>query len=102
MDDELLARLAALIGVMHARVDERLLHPIPIDVDRCMVGVLLDDREQVSQQPLLGVGQLGAVDGVPGGLGDAVDRGARLGNQRGRGVASLACATGGSRGLFGP
>jgi hypothetical protein len=53
MDDEVLARLAALVGVVlageHERPDDR------FAVDRLgdLVGVLLDDREQVREQVLL-------------------------------------------------
>ena len=54
MDDEVLARLAPLVGVVHAGVDERLLDAVAVDRDRGLVGVLLDDREQVAEQPPLG------------------------------------------------
>jgi hypothetical protein len=70
VDDELLARLAALVGVVHAGVDERLLDPCAVDRDDRLVGVLLDDREQVAEQPLLDRGQLAAIDRLLGGLGD--------------------------------
>ncbi len=62
MDDEVLARLAPLIGVVHAGVDERVLDPRAVDGQRGVARVLLDDREQVAQQPALGGGQLGALD----------------------------------------
>ena len=74
MDDELLARLAALVGVVVAGERER-----PDDVravDRLgdLVGVLLDDREQVREQLALEPRQLAR--NVPGRLvrvGRAVD-----------------------------
>jgi hypothetical protein len=47
---------------MHAGVDKRLLDAVAIDRIRRFVGVLLDDREQVAEQPALGRGQLGAID----------------------------------------
>ena len=47
VDDEVLPRAAALVGVMDARVDEGVLDLLAIDRDRALVGVLLDDREQV-------------------------------------------------------
>jgi hypothetical protein len=53
MRDELLTRSAKLIGVVAAGIDERLAHAIAVDRDRRLVGVLLDDREQVIQQALL-------------------------------------------------
>jgi hypothetical protein len=43
---------------MDAGVDERLLDAIAVDQGRSMVGVLLDDREQVTEQPLLGLGEV--------------------------------------------
>ena len=62
MDDEVLAAPAALIGVVLARVYERRLNPLAVDRHGGLIGVLLDDRKQVRQQPPLGVGQLGAGD----------------------------------------
>jgi hypothetical protein len=62
MDDEVLAAPAALVSVVHARVHERLLDAVTIDRDRRLVRVLLDDREQVTEQPPLGRGQFGALD----------------------------------------
>ncbi|HUA04307.1 MAG TPA: hypothetical protein VMB27_10415 [Solirubrobacteraceae bacterium] len=53
MDDEVLARPAALIGVRHARVHERRLHAVTVDRGGRLVRVLLDDREQVAEQPPL-------------------------------------------------
>jgi hypothetical protein len=60
--DVLLARQPALIGVVQAGVDERLLDPLAIDRCGGVVGVLLDNREQVAQQLLLRFGQLCVVD----------------------------------------
>jgi hypothetical protein len=48
--------------VVDAGVDERLLDPGAVDHDRRVRGVLLDDREQVAEQPPLLRRQLGAVD----------------------------------------
>jgi hypothetical protein len=48
--------------VVDAGVDERLLDAVAVDTHRGLVGVLLDDREQVAQQPALLSGQLGPVD----------------------------------------
>jgi hypothetical protein len=45
VDDEVLAGLAALIGVVDARVYERLLDAVVVDEDGGLIGVLLDDRE---------------------------------------------------------
>ena len=78
MDDEVLARLAALIGMVQAGEHERLLDPSPVDVERCLVRVLLDDREQIAEQPTLDRRQLDVLDLAPGlGMLDAPDRGAR-------------------------
>jgi hypothetical protein len=49
VDDELLAGLAPLVGVMQARVHERVLDTVPVDRDRGLVRVLLDDREEVAK-----------------------------------------------------
>ncbi len=54
MDDEVLARLAALVGVMDAGEQEGLHDAVAVDRQRRLVGVLLDDREQVAEQPALG------------------------------------------------
>jgi hypothetical protein len=48
--------------VVQAREDERLLDPLAVDRGGGMVGVFLDDREQVAEQLLLGSGQLRIVD----------------------------------------
>ena len=50
VDDEVLARLAALVGVVLAGEDERVLDRRAVDLQRDLVGVLLDDREQVAEQ----------------------------------------------------
>ena len=54
MDDELLARLAPLVGVMAAGEEERRGHAVAVDRQRGLVGVLLDDREEVGEQALRG------------------------------------------------
>jgi hypothetical protein len=61
--------------VLDARVHERLLDAIAVDRYRGGVGVLLDDREQVAEQPPLGRGQLGPLDRrVVGRMEDSIDR----------------------------
>jgi hypothetical protein len=83
MDDEVLAAAPPLIGVVDAGVHERLLDPLSIDHDGGLVSVLLDDREQIRQQPALDGRQLGALDrGLRVGALDAVDRGSQR-DQRG-------------------
>jgi hypothetical protein len=47
--DEVLTGFAPLVGVMQAGVDERLLDSLTVDRQRGMIGVLLDDREQVAE-----------------------------------------------------
>ena len=84
MDDELLARLAALVGVMAAGEEERLDDAVAVDRHRGLVGVLLDDREQVGEQPLLGRGEVGRADGGAGAvLAAGADGRARLDERRG-------------------
>jgi hypothetical protein len=82
MDDEVLARAAALVGVLLARVHERGLDALAVDRDRGLVGVLLDDREQVGQKPPLGRRQLGPAARV---LGVARPARADLANRLARG-----------------
>jgi hypothetical protein len=60
--DEVLAGLAPLVGMVNARVDERLLDPAAVDQGRSVIGVLLDDRKQVTEQFLLKRRQVGARD----------------------------------------
>jgi hypothetical protein len=48
--------------------DERAHHPLAVDVERDLVGVLLDDREQVGQQLALDRRQVG------GGVGERAVR----------------------------
>jgi hypothetical protein len=50
VDDELLARLAALVGVVLAGERERLQDAVAVDRLRDLVRVLGDDREQVGEQ----------------------------------------------------
>ena len=59
VDDEVLARLAALVGVVLAGEDEGVDHAPAVDLARDLVGVLLDDREQVREQLALGRRQVG-------------------------------------------
>jgi hypothetical protein len=51
--DEVLAGLAALIGVVLAGEQERLQHGLAVHLVGDLVGVLGDDREQVGQQFVL-------------------------------------------------
>jgi hypothetical protein len=62
MDDEVLTGLAALIGMVDAGVDERLLHTGAVDPRGGVGGVLLDNREDVGEQAALGFGELGVLD----------------------------------------
>jgi hypothetical protein len=83
MDDEVLAGLAPLIGVVLAGVDERLLDALAVDDDRGLVGVLLDDREQVAEQTPLALGELGALDRAVGRrMVDSVNRRPRARDER--------------------
>jgi hypothetical protein len=93
MDDEILAGLADLVGVVHARVDERLLDATAVDHDRRVIRMLLDDREQVPEQPPLGDGELGARDGrLRPRMLNAVDRRPGRGDDRRRLADGLAAA----------
>src|SRR5438105_15867841 len=88
MADELLARSAALVGVMRARVDERLLDAVTVDRDRGVVRVLLDDREQVAEETQLDCVQLRTLDNCLGArVLDPIDRRARGRDQRARAAA---------------
>jgi hypothetical protein len=93
MDDEVLTGLAELVGVVHARVHERLLDTVPVDDNRRVVRVLLDDREQIAQQPPLGGGELGTGDSrVRPRVLDPVDRRPRRGDDRRRVAPGLGAA----------
>jgi hypothetical protein len=75
MDDEVLAGLTTLVGVMLTGENEGLLHPVAVDLDDRVLGVLLDDREQVAEQLPLEVGQVGPLDRpVLLGMDDPIDR----------------------------
>ena len=65
VDDEVLARLAPLVGVVLAGEDERLLDARAVDLDRRVGRVLLDDREEVAEQPALERREIGALDRGP-------------------------------------
>ena len=85
MDDELLPRAPTLIGVMSAGIDECLLQTFAVDRNRGLVGVLLDDREQVAEQTLLGLGELCMrSDSRRRRVIELIDRRSRSRNQRGR------------------
>ena len=93
VDDELLTGLAPLVGVVLAREQEGILDALAVDLDRRVVGVLLDDREEVAEQAALGLGELGAEHRpVRLGVREAVDRGALGG--RVRAVARRRCGSG--------
>ncbi len=53
MDDEVLAAGPALVGVAVAGEHEGALHELAVDLLGGLVGVLLDDREQVAEQDAL-------------------------------------------------
>jgi hypothetical protein len=84
VDDELLAGAAALVGVVLAGEDEGLHDALAVDRLGDLVGVLLDDREEVVQQLGLDGGQVlrdvrrravrmqRAVDGPVAGDGDGL------------------------------
>jgi hypothetical protein len=74
MGDEVLSGLTALVGVVGARVGKRALHPVAVDLLSRLVGVLLDDREQIADQPLLGWRELNARLRRRLGRGDLVSR----------------------------
>jgi hypothetical protein len=78
--DEVLARLTALVGVVLAREDEGLDDAVAIDGLGDLLGVLLDDREQVREQLALELGEVrGRLEGGRGvALQPDVDRAARL------------------------
>jgi hypothetical protein len=97
MDDEVLARLAALVGVVLAGERERAQDGAAVDRLGDLVGVLGDDREQVGEQLVLErrevgrdldaavVEALGPVDRTVRGDGDRrvrVGRGRAAGDQR--------------------
>jgi hypothetical protein len=74
--------------VVGTGVDESLLKPIAVDRDRGLVGMLLDDREQVTEQTLLGCGELGVLGrGLRRGMIELVDGRPRGWNQRRRSTA---------------
>ncbi len=62
--DEVLAGLAPLVGVVLAGEHERVVHAVAVDLDRRVLGVLGDDREQVAEQPPLELVQIQALGGI--------------------------------------
>jgi hypothetical protein len=98
VSDEVLAGLAALVGVMDAGVDERLLDSVSIDRERRLIGVLLDDREQVTEQLLLERREVGTFDErMRGRIAEAVDALARARKRRRRRSLSRLAAVLGRR-----
>jgi hypothetical protein len=89
VDDEVLPGLAALVGVVLAGEDERPLDAAAVDLDRGVLGVLLDDGEQVGQQPALERRQVAVADlgAVLLGVDELVDRGAARGQAAAGAVA---------------
>ncbi len=61
MRDEVLARLAALVGVALASEGERPLDRLGVDRPQSVVAVLRDHRQEVAEQRALVVGELGRV-----------------------------------------
>ena len=61
--DEVLAGLAPLVGVVLAGEHERIADAGTVDLDRRLLGVLGDDREQVVEQPSLELVQVEALSG---------------------------------------
>jgi hypothetical protein len=70
MGDEVLAGLAPLVGVVLAGEDEGVDQPVAVDGRGGLVGVLLDDREEIGQEVSLVPGELGRR--LAGGRGVAV------------------------------
>jgi hypothetical protein len=57
VDDELLTRATTLVGVVLAGEDERRSDGVTVDRDQRLLGVLLDDREEVRQKLALAGGE---------------------------------------------
>ncbi|MGD1050711.1 MAG: hypothetical protein ABR947_06530 [Solirubrobacteraceae bacterium] len=64
MDDELLTGAPALIGVVLAGEHERGGDRVAVDRDERVLGVLLDDRKEIAEQPALVLLQDGDVRGA--------------------------------------
>ncbi len=64
MVDEVLAGLAPLVGMMLAGEDERCEDTIAVDHRSGLVGVLLHDREEISEQLALERRELGILHGL--------------------------------------
>jgi hypothetical protein len=101
MGDEVLAGLAALVGVVLAGEQERAQDRLAVDWVGDLVGVLGDDREQVAQQVVLErrqvvgerelavVAVLGEVDRLVRGDSDGRDDGIAVAVQAAAGAARL-------------
>ncbi len=74
VDDELLAGAASLIGMVAAGVDERVAHAVAVDGNRGLVGMFLDHRKEIVQQPLLEVVQNHGLSGRCDAVGSSVQR----------------------------
>ena len=83
MGDEILARQPPLVAVMKAGEHQCRLHTLAVDRLGGLIGVLLDDREEVAEQPLLRWRELWACDGgMRDRIGDLIDGGALGGEER--------------------
>jgi hypothetical protein len=93
MDDEVLAGLADLIGVMDAGVDECLLDLVAVNGNRGVVRMLFDDCEQVIQEAELAGVELDALDRRVGlGMLDPIDGQPRRSDDRRQAAAAVAGA----------
>ncbi len=63
--DEILAGLTPLGGVVLAGEHKCVAHAVAVDLDRRVLGVLGDDREQVAEQPPLEIVQIQTLGAWP-------------------------------------
>ena len=74
MNDEVLAGLTPLGGMVLAGEHERVFHALAVDLHGGVRSVLGDDREEIVQQPALELAQLRAAAAASGvGSGNSVD-----------------------------
>ena len=99
VDDEVLAGAAPLVGVVLAGEHERLDDALAVDRLGDLVGVLLDDREQVGEQLALDRREVGRDLGAsaPGGCSATVDRTVRRRRRRSGRPRATPPAIGGAR-----